>query len=214
MLLLLASCAGELPSESDGSSSMSLYEDWAAAYAHTLLADTEQSNPISLSIIDIDGDGVPEAVEWINAGGSGSGVARIYGYLDGQCETWYDAAIDDRLDRIFYLQDGDGVRCVAVSELSAIGAWEYGVYELVKITNHEKTYIHPQVITKTSLLVDKGDIIAEAAEDIDAVIEAHLRVFQNTLSALGTEIHPRAMYFELDTYDYDAEALANELRKW
>ena len=61
-----------------------VYTDWADAFASIIIERTDDI--VGVTIIDIDDDGIPEAVEHTFGTGGGT-ISRIYGYADGSCEV-------------------------------------------------------------------------------------------------------------------------------
>jgi hypothetical protein len=193
--------------------------DWADAYAAALM---KHDNWSGATILDIDGDGVPEAVGWVDASRIGP-AGRIYGYEDGECAVWYDIGepFAETFDRIHFMRDGDIVRCVVAEQSIGIAVSSLSVYELVKSTDHlGKTRIVLYTLSQTSLLYRPdhlGDNVLEdrLADEIEAVFQAHWELYQKTLSALGEEdASARVLGVDLLGVEYTAETLAAALREW
>ncbi|MCL2031246.1 MAG: hypothetical protein FWG93_06835 [Oscillospiraceae bacterium] len=209
-LILLTACQGQTPSAPPPAG------DWADAFAAVL---TEDGHWAGVTLLDIDGDGIPEAVVWADTVSASGHAGYIYGYENGGCAVWYDSGepFAKPFDRVYVLRDGDTLRCAAAERDIGIAFSRLSVYELAKTTNDSgQTRIVLYTVSETSLSYrpdhDGGDSLAG---EIEAVLLAQQALYEKTLSRLGEEAeNPRILNVSLREGGYTAEQMAEKLREW
>lgn len=216
-VFLLASCAvltpvtgGETVVPGEAAPLTNDSEDWAAAFADALLAHKETS---SVTLMDIDRDGVPEAVETEIRGNGG--VSRIHGFMNGQCAVWYDAETAEALlQHITFRQVNDNIKCVATYIAGRNGLIQNSVYELVKGEGVSgEPQIIPMVLSET-ICSYSLDLMNQSYAEIEAVTEAQAALYEKTISALGDEALTNMLTVNLSDVPYDRETLTIKLREW
>ena len=191
------------------------HADWAEAFASVIVEKADDI--VGVTIIDIDGDGIPEAVEHMFGTGGGI-ISRIYGYVDGSCEVWYDAANQtETINRIFFIKDGDSLRCIATYYYQHGYMMQYAIYEVSRImsnTGDTSVFLYP--LAETSYNVYPSiDLTNEAESAMESLNNAQTNLYEFVLSTLGEEIaSARMVSISLLTEKYDVENLALMIREW
>lgn len=229
LALLSSACTTSSPPATDNGSALSniitspenipsseenpSYEDWESAYTAAIM---DENTLWSASIMDIDGDSVPEAVVWTDSADSNPCITRIYSYENGTSVIWYDwETSEDRLEDIFFVQYGDQIRCMATEHHSLTGMLELGVYELRKSSSSMgEGCIVPIILSKTTCSWNPYEYSDQIGNEAVAVEDAQSTLFQQTLTVLGEKILVRRLDIEPKGFDYTAETLAKRLRDW
>ena len=192
-----------------------IYSDWADAFAYVIAERTDDI--VGVTIMDIDDDGTPEAVEHMFGTGGGT-ISRIYGYADGSCEVWYDAANQtETMNRIFFMKDGENTRCIATYYYQHGYMTQYAVYELSKITSNSgdtSVFLYPLAETSYNIY-PSIDLTNEAESTMESLNNAQTNLYEFVLSTLGEE-HSSARMVSIDllTEKYSVEELALMIREW
>jgi len=192
-----------------------IYSDWADAFAYVIAERTDDI--VGVTIMDIDDDGTPEAVEHMFGTGGGT-ISRIYGYADGSCEVWYDAANQtETMNRILFIKEGDNLRCIATYYFQHEYMIQYAIYELSIITpSAGETSVFPVPLTKNSYYVSPAiDLTNEAESVIGQLNNAQTNLYEFVLSTLGEEYaSARMVSISLLSEKYSVDELALMIREW
>lgn len=196
-----------------------VYEDWKHAFAAAIAERNITYGIFAISLIDIDGDGVPEAVEYITTASRGGRVSRIYGYEKGECKVWYDGEENsDLFDSVFFVNgDDDTLKCIATFNDGGLRDFTFGVYQLVKgIYASGETAIVPVAITKTTCsFYDYHIDLEELMPAVDSVFEAQQELYKQTLLLLGEpDLSVRELYVGTMDFDFTVETLVEQFEKW
>ena len=191
------------------------YADWADAFASVIVERTDDI--VGVTIVDIDDDGIPEAVEHVFGTGGGR-ISRIYGYSDGSCEVWYDAANQTEImNRLFFIKDGDSLRCIATYYFQHGYMTQYAIYEVSRIksnTGDTSVFLYP--LAETSYNVYPSiDLTTEAESAMESLNNAQTNLYECVLSTLGEEYASAKMVsIDLIKEKYSVEELALMIREW
>ena len=194
---------------------------WADAYAAAFSQRRDEFFLVSAALMDIDGDGVPEAVEYGHGTGGGF-ISRIYGYENGDCGVWYDFENNtDRISNIFFIEKDGFVKCVATSQWMRGWSREFSVYELVKgIYASGETAFVPVPLMTTSSLISESLITMddEVSEIIELLVNTQNSLYERVLASLGEEYIPeRVVYIDFlnaAAHECSEEQLASIFREW
>ena len=149
---------------------------------------------------------------------SGGTISRIYGYADGPCEVWYDAASQkETMNRLFFVKDGDSLRCIATYYYQHGYMMGYAVYEMTKITpSAGETSVFPVPLSKNSYYVSPAiDLTNEAESVIEPLMDAQTNLNEFVLSTLGEEYtSARVVSISLLTEKFNVDELALMIREW
>jgi hypothetical protein len=188
-------------------------EDWADAFAGAAL---ERDNLWSLELMDIDGDGIPEAMERLSSADSTPAISRIFGYEQGTRAVWYDRAeTGETFGQVFFVRAGETAKCIAIENSASVGGvFRMGVFELVKGTRQNGGAIVPLVVSETTCFGDPARYADVLGDDVEAAVAAQRELFEAAVAAMGEEIPARTLLVPFDGSAYTAETLARELREW
>jgi len=193
-----------------------VYTDWAEAFASVIVERIDDI--VGVTIMDIDDDGIPEAVEHVFGTGGGR-ISRIYGYEDGSCGVWYDSANqpEEIMNRLFFVKDGDSLRCIATYYFQHGYMTQYAIYEVSRIrsdTGDTSVFLSPLAETSYSIY-PSIDLTNETESAMESLNNAQINLYEFVLSTLGEEYAlARVVSISLLTEKYNSDELALMLREW
>jgi len=196
-------------------SSTPVYTDWAEAFASVIVERVDDI--VGVTIMDIDDDGIPEAVEHVFGTGGGR-ISRIYGYEDGSCEVWYDAANQtETINRIFFINDDNSLRCIATYYFQNGYMMQYAIYEVSRIrSNTGDTSVFLSPLAETSYNVYPSiDLSNKAESAMESLNNAQTNLYEFVISTLGEEYaSARMVSIDLLKAKYGFEELSLMMREW
>lgn len=195
------------------------YNEWAYALAAIVAEHTDILIGGSHVVLkDIDGDSIPEVVEYA-FGTGGTDVLRIFGYENGVANIWYDFTESyESLGDIFFVKDGDLLRCFSMRVGMRHQSTEFSIYELVKgVTHTGETAIVPVTMVHNVYAWnhDRLEATDEVINVIESLIETQKTLFELTQAIIGEPYEfarTLALHFPTDINNEDE--LASVFRDW